>query len=175
MTISRLFRFGRAVSHAGSSSCRPADDDSRVPSVEGRSDRRSRSRLGTRDAARWVLALASLDGRPNGGVLWARAQSRARTSGLSRAVVGLRTADPDCLRDRAHRREPDRLRQRVDCHRSRPKPSKWASATQTGWNYLNAVALALCEGTIAGIGNVWADKDAKADFAPSFSRAICGR
>jgi hypothetical protein len=34
----------------------------------------------------------------------------------------------------------------------------------TGWTYLNSLALALCEGTISGIGNVWADKDAKKDF-----------
>lgn len=42
--------------------------------------------------------------------------------------------------------------------------SKWTSATQTGWTYLNSLALALCEGEIAGIGNVWADKDSKNDF-----------
>jgi hypothetical protein len=36
--------------------------------------------------------------------------------------------------------------------------SKWTPAVQTGWNYSAAVKLALCEGLIAGIGNVWEDK-----------------
>jgi hypothetical protein len=44
------------------------------------------------------------------------------------------------------------------------KPSKWATPTQTGWNYFASLALALCEGPIVGIGNVWAEKDQKADF-----------
>lgn len=44
------------------------------------------------------------------------------------------------------------------------KPSKWVDSTQTGWQYVNAVALGLCEGVIAGIGYVWRDKDERKDF-----------
>jgi hypothetical protein len=42
--------------------------------------------------------------------------------------------------------------------------SKWTPAVQTGWNYAAAVKLALCEGLIAGIGNVWEDKLGRANF-----------
>src|SRR3954468_804611 len=47
----------------------------------------------------------------------------------------------------------------------KPQTSKWAPSVVTGYTYLNSLALALCEGTIAGIGNAWADKDTKKDFA----------
>src|SRR5687767_13638781 len=44
------------------------------------------------------------------------------------------------------------------------KPSKWSGRVQTGWNYQAGIALALCEGVIAGIGDVWSDKDEKVAF-----------
>lgn len=44
------------------------------------------------------------------------------------------------------------------------KPSKWSGRVQTGWDYQSGIALALCEGTITGIGDVWSDKDEKVPF-----------
>lgn len=46
-------------------------------------------------------------------------------------------------------------------------PNPAANAV-TGYKYQAALALALCEGPIAGIGNVWKDKEGKVDFAAVF-------
>ena len=158
-----VLRYGRCYSHGGIvTNAEPADHRARLLSgaARRRGGDRAQRRVGRRDAQ---AALLQLLGRAV-SIFRTGAKQSARTAGLYRPANpdgGQRAAGSDRLgriQDRAERHLVQQFsihsRSRAAVAAARAEYSA-AAATTTGYTYTASVIMALCEGPIGAINQIW--------------------